>query len=143
MENHICYLKYFVSFNNKRFLQHIVRQLSTSHSEYHNEIEHTNQNEMFYFSNNICNNSFLFIYNREWTKHHRAIKLVRGQEKEPRRDNFFNQGIRVTKLLSTHYKNIFSVKTVEEKYFVTDVDLTSSEGGEGKIIRLSVDVAAI
>ena len=66
-----------------------------------------------------------------------------GQEKEPRRDNFFNQGIRVTKLLSTHYKNIFSVKTVEEKYFVTDVDLTSSEGGEGKIIRLSVDVAAI
>ena len=42
-ENQICYLKYFVSFHNKRFLQHIVRQLSTSHSEYYNEREHMNQ----------------------------------------------------------------------------------------------------
>ena len=42
-ENQICYLKYFVSSDNKRFLQHIVRQLSTSHSEYYNEREHMNQ----------------------------------------------------------------------------------------------------
>ena len=42
-ENQICYLKHFVSSDNKRFLQHIVRQLSTSHSEYHSEREHMNQ----------------------------------------------------------------------------------------------------
>ena len=49
-ENQICYLKYFVSFHNKRFLQHIVRQLSTSHSEYYNEIEHMNQRKEYFIS---------------------------------------------------------------------------------------------
>ena len=49
-KNPICYLKYFVSFHNKRFLQHIVRQLSTSHSEYYNEIEHMNQRKEYFIS---------------------------------------------------------------------------------------------
>ena len=49
-ENQICYLKYFVSFHNKRFLQHIVRQLSTSHSEYYNEREHMNQRKEYFIS---------------------------------------------------------------------------------------------
>ena len=55
-ENHICNLKYFVSFHNKRFLQHIVRQLSTSHSEYYNE--HKNQRKEY----SISVTMIIFLY---------------------------------------------------------------------------------